>query len=367
VFLGLSAAGLGDRFVSPVSRGGSPDPGVLIEAQSTEAVLQGDLLRPVGPLAGAALTFALGALGAQLLAAGGRLRTLLAAAVPLAPLPLAAAALAGARLELAPVAMGAGLGLAAAVAAAGRWRRTRRAYARARGRIAQLEALQAGLDAERAREAEARRVVAHELKTPLTSMKGLAQLLSRFELSGAERDRVAGLVVAESARLAQMVDALLDLERLGLRAFEHSAAPLDLSELCAARAASLGAGRALAAAIEPGLRVRGDRLLLERVLDNLVGNAFKFSPADAPVRLELRREGSWALLEVADRGPGVPEAERQRIFGRFARGSAQAAAPGLGLGLALVAEAAAWHRGSVAALAAPGGGALFRVRLPLAV
>ena len=366
VFLGVCAAGLGDRFVSPVSPGGSPDPGVLIEALSAEAVLAGDLLRPAGPLGNALLAFALGLLGAGLLAVPGRWARL-APAVVLAPVPLAAAALAWFRIELAPLAMTAGLGLAGALAAVDRWRRAGRAMGQARRRIAELEGLQAGLARDRARDAEARRVVAHELKTPLTSMKGLAQLLAQFDLTGPERDRVARLVAAESTRLALMVDALLDLERLGLRDFGRDARALDLSALAAARADILraGAGRELATAIEPGLGVLGDPMLLERVVDNLVGNAVKFSPDGTPVRLGLRREDGWAVLEVADRGPGVPEAERERIFGRFARGSAQALAPGLGLGLALVAEVAAWHGGTVAVDGAPGGGSVFRARLPL--
>jgi len=80
----------------------------------------------------------------------------------------------------------------------------------------------------------------------------------------------------------------------------------------------------------------------------------------------LLAQGGEALLEVEDRGPGVAELERIAIFGRFNRGSAQALAPGLGLGLALVAEAVAWHRGEVLVEAGRSGGSLFRVRLPLA-
>jgi two-component system sensor histidine kinase TctE len=72
-----------------------------------------------------------------------------------------------------------------------------------------------------------------------------------------------------------------------------------------------------------------------------------------------------AVLEVEDRGPGIPAEERARIFGRFARGSTQGLAPGLGLGLALVAEVVAWHRGEVQADDGSDGGSCFRVRLPL--
>ncbi len=254
------------------------------------------------------------------------------------------------------------LALLAAVARA-RW--AGRVMGNARTRIEELERLQASQATLRTQDAEARRKVAHELKTPLTSVKGLAQLLAQFNLSAEERNRVAAMVVAETSRLAGMVDDLLDLERLGLREFERDAKPLDLSALWGRRVEILraGAGRPIELDAAPGLWVRGDPALLDRVLENLVGNALKFSPAGTPVRVRLGPEDGWAVLDVLDGGPGVPPGERERIFGRFARGSAQGLAPGLGLGLAVVAEVVAWHRGEVRALEGPEGGALFRVRL----
>jgi signal transduction histidine kinase len=164
-----------------------------------------------------------------------------------------------------------------------------------------------------------------------------------------------------------MVDALLDLERLRLRDYAKDAKPLDFSGLCAERVGYLRAGtqRDITTDLESGLWLLGDKALLERVIENLVSNAFKFSPEGTPVRLGLRAEGSMVVLEVEDRGPGIPVEERARIFGRFARGSTQDLAPGLGLGLALVAEVVAWHRGTVEADAGADGGSLFRVRLPL--
>lgn len=367
VFIGASAAGLGDRVVTPVSRYGAPEPGVLVEAQVTEAILGGDLLRPVPPLLGALLVFGLAWLGGWLARSPGRLRPLLAVVPILAPLPLGALSLQVLHLELAPLAATLALAGAGGAMAWERARRTRRSVAEAKRRIVDLEAVQAQLAEARKEEAEAQRVVAHELKTPLTSVRGLAQLLAQFDLSGEERTRVAGMVVSEASRLAQMVDALLDLERLRLRDPARDAHPLDLSALCEARAAFLRAGtdRPFEAHIAPGLRVVGDEALLARVLENLVSNALKFSPEGAPVRISLRPEGGQALLEVEDRGPGIPEAEWARIFGRFARGSTQGLAPGLGLGLALVAEVVAWHRGTVAVAAGREGGSRFEVRLPL--
>ncbi len=176
------------------------------------------------------------------------------------------------------------------------------------------------------------------------------------------------MVVSEASRLAQMVDALLDLERLRLRDRSKEAQSLDLSALCRERVAYLRAGtaRPFSADIAEGVRVVWDRALLARVVENLVSNALKFSPEDSPIRLGLRVEGPEAVLEVEDRGPGIPLAERSRIFGRFARGSTRGEAPGLGLGLALVAEVVDWHRGRVEVDDGSEGGSRFRVRLPLA-
>lgn len=367
VFIGTSAAGIGDRFISPVSQGGSPEPGVMIEAIATEAILSKDLLRSAPALLNVLLAFGLGLLGAVLLAGRNRALPRLAPAIVLVPLLLAATSLHYFNLELTPLAMLFALMLVGALAAGYRSRQAKQAMAKASHRIAELETLQAALSETSKQDAEARRVVAHELKTPLTSMKGLAQLLAQFDLSAAERNRVAGMVVSETSRLAQMVDALLDLERLRLRDYHQDAKPLDFSALCAERAGFLRAGtqRDLTTDFGSGLWILGDKALLERVIENLVSNAFKFSPEGTPVRLSLRAEAAWGVLEVEDRGPGIPVEERVRIFGRFARGSTQGLAPGLGLGLALVAEVVAWHRGVVEADEGPGGGSLFRVRLPL--
>jgi signal transduction histidine kinase len=366
VFIGTSAAGVGDRFISPVSQGGTPEPGVLIEATSAEAILSNDLLRTVSPLFNALLAFGLGWLGTLLLTAPRRLLSLIIPGLALAPPLVAVVLLEAFNLQLAPLAILFALLLAGALEGGLRSRRARVAMHSATDRILELENIQQALSETRKQDAEARRVVAHELKTPLTSVRGLAQLLAQFDLSPSERNRVAGMVVSETSRLTQMVDALLDLERLRLRNFDRDAKPLDLSALCAERVAFLRAGtpRDIGADLEPGLWILGDKGLLERVIENLVSNAFKFSPEESPVRISLKAESAQVVLEVADRGPGIPAEERTRIFGRFARGSTQGLALGLGLGLALVAEVVAWHRGDVAADEGPDGGSVFRVRLP---
>jgi signal transduction histidine kinase len=105
---------------------------------------------------------------------------------------------------------------------------------------------------------------------------------------------------------------------------------------------------------------------LHRLAGNLVENALIHTAAGTPVTVSVRREGDNAVLEVADRGPGVPAALRERVFERFARGGGDATrAGGSGLGLAIVKAVADAHGGKVELLDAPGGGARFVVTLPV--
>lgn len=366
VVLGASAPGIGDRVVSPVSTGGSPEPGAVVQASATEAVLTGDLLRPASPLSAGAVA---GVLVLAASAVGRRARRWGAGASVLAvllPVPLGGAGLLLGGVELPSLAVALAVLLATGGTALGEGLRLRRESSAAQARVRELEELSAGLQEVRRSEAEARRVVAHELRTPLTSVRGLAQLLAGFDLSEAERKRVAEMVVRETSRLSEMVEALLDLERLKLKEFREVAVPVSLGPLVAERVAVLseGSGREVRASLADGVTVRGDPALLGRVVDNLVGNALKFAPAGAPVEVTLREvPGGRVELGVRDHGPGVPAAERREVFRRFSRGSL-ATAPGLGLGLALVAEVAAWHGGSAACEGPEDGGSLFTVTLP---
>jgi len=367
-FVGSVAAGVGDRVVSPLSERGTPDPGVLVQAAATESLLTGDLYERLPP-------FVAGGLAGLLTWGATALRRRVAprlapaaAAVPLLAVPAGMVSLlwAGRELPLLATAFG---GLAA-TAGPELWRllADRRRAAVAVRRIVELEALAATLESARKDDAEARRVLAHELKTPLTSVRGLAQLLSGFDLSEERRRSVAGMVARESARLAEMVETLLDLERIKLRDFQRSSSLVDLPELARERTAFLASGgeREIRFSGEPGLAVQGDAALLVRVVDNLVGNALKFAPGE-PVDVTAGRAGDESVcLTVRDRGPGIPPGEREEIFRRFARGGSAAAVPGLGLGLALVAEIVRWHGGRIDVEAPGSGGSLFRVTLPAA-
>ena len=353
VFIGPTAAGLGDRFMTPVAS--TLDPGVTIHAAATESMIRGETLRPLapiiaGPIAGVAV--------ALLLIAGRSRRTTLTTSAALLAIVAAGGLFLLARKGAAPPFATLLASILIGTAAI--------ELNRMRARAARLEDLATRLAEHRAREVESKRLLVHELKTPLASMRNLTQLLAGFELTDAERRRVATLVESEAGKLQSMVHGLLDLERLPLRDFDASASVVDLGDLVASRIEFLKAGtdRPISVRSDGPLPVRADTALIERIVDNLVTNAVRYT--DGPVAVSVRRSGDEMLIEVEDHGPGIPPSERERIFDRFFRGTSAAGTEGLGLGLAFVAEVARWHGGSVSVAGAPGGGSLFRVSLPAA-
>ena len=343
VFIGSTAFAVGDRFLTPTAANHLPDPGVTVHAAATESLVRGETIRALPPIVSG---LAAGAIAGVLLP---RRRRVLAIVLALALLASAVLLLDRANLAIPLVTSFATLVLAHAA----------------------IETITASstlrqLGAARERDVEAKRRLAHELKTPLASMRGLTQLLAQFELSEDERRRVTTLLEPEAGKLQSLVQVMLDLERLPLRDFQSSSTVVDLGELVTKRIELLRAGtdRALSVDAAPGVFVRADAALLERVVDNLVGNALKYTSDDVTVRV-ARQDGA-ALLEVEDRGPGIAAADRARVFDRFVRGATAAGTHGLGLGLSLVAEIARWHHGDVSVDDAASGGARFRVLIPKA-
>jgi signal transduction histidine kinase len=361
VFVGPTALGLGDRVLTPVSTPLAPDPGVTVHAAAAEALVRGERIRELPPIVSGIVAgvFVAGLLRTRALP---RTRRIAIAAV------LFMAVIAGGYLLLAILGIAVPfvvLMLTVSIAAAAHETTLMRASLEESG--VQLEEIATRLAEQRAHDVESKRLLAHELKTPLASMRNLTQLLGDFELSANEQRRVAKLLQSEAGKLQSMVDALLDLERLPLRDFATSTRPTDLGELVRARVDVLreSAHRSVLATAPDGVIVQADPLLLERVVDNLVGNALKYTPAREPVEVTVQTTANSAILEVADRGPGIAAEDRERIFQRFFRGATAAGTEGLGLGLSLVAEVARWHGGTVAVDRAASGGALFRFELPL--
>ncbi|HSO21847.1 MAG TPA: HAMP domain-containing sensor histidine kinase, partial [Chondromyces sp.] len=237
------------------------------------------------------------------------------------------------------------------------------------GRLAIIRDVTAERALERRRQ-EMQRLVSHELKTPLASIAGFGETLERYRLSGDELGRVASLIRGEAQRLQEMVTVFLDLERLGAGHWDEAADILDLGALAGARLEILGAAAAargvgIAQRLAPGCRLRGVAALLERVVDNLVGNAVTYTERGDTVEVDLRREGDELRLSVRDHGPGIPEASCERIFERFYRAPGSNAA-GSGLGLALVKEVVTWHGGCITVDSEIGRGSCFTATLPAA-
>jgi two-component system OmpR family sensor kinase len=234
-----------------------------------------------------------------------------------------------------------------------------------------LTALTEALNHSEARQREFLLSISHELRTPLTAVRGSAEAIADGVVEGAEARAAAQVALAESQRLERLVRDLLDLARLGADDFRVDLAPVDLVELVAV-ATPTWRGRCEPEGIvlrteipdEP-VTVRTDAGRVRQILDGLAENALRVTPGGAPIVFAVRREGTTAVLEVRDGGPGLtPDDltvafERSALYERY-RGERRV---GTGLGLALVAGLAARLGGEVAAGTAAEGGAAFLVRL----
>ncbi|MBV9068809.1 MAG: CHASE2 domain-containing protein [Acidobacteria bacterium] len=346
VFVGPTALALGDRVLTPTTRGHQPDPGVTVHAAATESIIRGDVITELPPIV--AGVFATIGIAAILIARRRRI----AASIVIAAIVAGGIALLANGTAIPFITL-----IASAAIAAG--------VLETRIIIAALRSSEERYIDHRERDAESKRVLAHELKTPLASMRSLTQLMNGFDLSDAERKRVTSLLQHEAGKLETMVGTLLDLERLPLRDFASSSTIIDLGDLASARVDFLRAStdRTLFVSADRDVFIRADAALLERVVDNLVGNALKYTTGAVTVRVV--RRGNDAILEVEDRGPGISETEREKIFARFVRGTTAAGTNGLGLGLSLISEIAKWH-GGAASLDSAQGGSRFRITLPVA-
>ncbi|GEM_PF-140944 len=220
-------------------------------------------------------------------------------------------------------------------------------------------------------ESRLRRFVAdasHELRTPLTSIRGYAELLRKEALSDDEsRRRAAERIEGEAARMSVLVDDLLLLARLDQgRPLDRS--PVDVAEVVsdavdAARTSD--PGRTISLDAPSSVVVEGDPLRLRQIVDNLLRNAQVHTPAGTPVRVSVSSRGDFALVVVADEGPGLDAEEQARVFDRFYRGNVVRTGGGSGLGLSIVAALATAHGGRAYVESAPGEGATFTIELPV--
>ncbi|MEU6466600.1 HAMP domain-containing sensor histidine kinase [Streptomyces sp. NPDC046976] len=217
-----------------------------------------------------------------------------------------------------------------------------------------------------------RRLVAdasHELRTPLTALRANADLLARSDrLTGAQRERAAGALGRQLREVTVLVNDLIELAR------EEEPDPLvEDVHLVSVVTHAVDAARdhwpdvPFLLRIAPDtqtLTVTGVPARLSRLLSSLLDNAAKFSPPGRPVEVTLARTTHAAVLEIRDHGPGIAAEDLPYVFDRFYRARTARALPGSGLGLAMARQIARAHHADLTAGQAPGGGALFRLRIP---
>jgi signal transduction histidine kinase len=213
--------------------------------------------------------------------------------------------------------------------------------------------------------------VSHDLRTPLTRLRGTAEMALAGE-ADAERYREAlADCVEETDRVLVMLNTLMDISEAESGAMPLQREPVRLADVVA-RAVELYRDVAdskdvrLVVEADPGVEALADRVRLEQVAANLLDNAVKYTPRGGQVRIAADADAALVRLRVSDTGPGVPADELPRIWDRLFRGDRSRTERGLGLGLSLVKAIVEAHGGTVAVDSTPGLGSTFTVSIPAA-
>jgi signal transduction histidine kinase len=239
--------------------------------------------------------------------------------------------------------------------------------------IAQGRDVTAQREAERVKK-EFTSTLSHELRTPLTSIIGSLQLINTGIVGDVPPDVAELTVVAErnGQRLLDLINDLLDIEKIESGKLSMAPEVLAIDDVVReAMVLNKAFGERFKVRFEmssglPGRQVTADRKRLLQVMTNLLSNAAKFSPEDGAVEIALRDDGSNVRVAVHDRGPGIPESFRTRIFGRFAQADSTATRQkgGTGLGLAICRRLIELMHGRIGFEDRPGGGTTFWFELP---
>jgi len=215
----------------------------------------------------------------------------------------------------------------------------------------------------------------HELRSPLTSIKGFVELLERSPEQMSERQRgFVEIILRSTDRLVDLVNDLLDVARIDSHQLETSHGPIDVGEAVHEVAELMGARIAekrqeLVVYVAPTLPLAlADPGQVRQIIANLLTNAHQYTAAGGRVEIRVEAERAWVRIIVADSGVGMTEEETGRVFERFYRSQpANAPSLGTGLGLSIVKSLVDLHHGDIEVESEPGRGTTFRVRLPAAV
>jgi len=205
---------------------------------------------------------------------------------------------------------------------------------------------------------------AHELRTPLSVIQAVTELALLRDRSGGEYRTALTEISAAVTQTSALVDVLLTLARIDAGRQPLARAPVSLVDLIVTMPKH--PEHPLTVSVDEDPIVEGDVALLQRMLGNLVENAYRYTPPGTPVAVSARAERESFALRVHDDGPGIPASEVPHLFERFYRGQAaqERAQSGAGLGLSLVRQIAEAHRGRATLTSAPGSGTTVTVLLP---
>jgi signal transduction histidine kinase len=214
-------------------------------------------------------------------------------------------------------------------------------------------------------------IVSHELRTPLTSLRGFAELMIKRTFSAEKQREFLSIIHAEAVRLTKLINNFLDLQRMESGRQPYTFARTDIvALLCDTLSVFSQSNGQHSFRIEtsqalPPIWADADRL--RQVLTNLLSNAVKFSPQGGEVRVGARREGEQVIVWVADQGVGIPPESLDKLFTKFYRVDNKETqhVGGTGLGLALVKEIVASHKGRVWVDSAINGGSTFSFSVPV--
>lgn len=216
-------------------------------------------------------------------------------------------------------------------------------------------------------------VVAHELKSPLTSISGFAEILQSMELSRQEVREYASIIYDESNRLADLINKFLDLSKIESGRMDFHPGELRVRDVIdgmlylVSPQADKKKIRLSVDVLNGNATIWADEKMISQVILNLLSNAIKYSPENTEVKVRVREDGDFVQIEVADQGFGIPREHLDRIFEKFYRikdDPRHSEERGTGLGLALVKEIVDLHKGRIEVTSEVGKGSTFTIFIP---
>ncbi len=209
----------------------------------------------------------------------------------------------------------------------------------------------------------------HEMRTPLSVIKAQSEYILEKDRTAEEYREALEVVAKQSQRMDDLVTDMLDYTRMDKGIERYPFSPVDLSplvdEISGQMALVKTNGIDLSYAVEPNIWVEGNELLLSRLLQNLISNAYRYGKENGSILLSLKKDGDSCRLSVKDDGIGIPREEQEKIFDRFYRTDSSRTVKGTGLGLSMVKRITELHGGEIVLSSTPGEGSDFTIVLPL--